>query len=70
MAKREIETCDRCGKRIERKGLISKVRHVKRVAIFGFGPYDYSDSSYDLCKSCSQSFVRFMMREEEHGQPK
>ena len=71
MSEQSILLCDKCGKQIEKSYPKHKLksRKIKFIdgLIFGRGPYDYSELSYDLCPECYKKFYRWV-RNIENGE--
>jgi hypothetical protein len=70
MSEQRILLCDKCGKQIEgsypkHKLKSGKIKLIDRL-ICGIGPYDYGESSYDLCFECYGKFYRWI-RNIENG---
>lgn len=65
MATVEYRICDRCGKPINPASFARVRGRIYRHRVFGFGPYDYSDAEYDLCRDCSDELDEFLRAKKE-----
>ena len=58
--KMSITCCDRCGREIRALVVPKSICTVKHTLLFGLGPFDYSEHSFELCKECTGDFIRFI----------
>ena len=68
MSIKSKKICDRCGAEINGYGntalALRKFAKLNFRTIFGFGPYDYSDESMDLCCDCTKKLEKFLSGRE------
>jgi hypothetical protein len=59
--KREVVTCDKCGRQIQEPTLVYPSRDVK-LTVFGML---LDTPRYDLCRDCYQDFKRWISKKDE-----